>query len=80
MGISIEIISPDGFELRVNVGKLGMALSVSGSVFQAGNSTMMQKPPEKNVVKIYKQVGEMLKFCKQRHLVMIWFLILLMMK
>merc|ERR1719474_2185688 len=45
MGISIEIISPAGLALRVNVGKLGMALSVSGSVFQAGNSTVMRKPP-----------------------------------
>jgi len=53
MGISIEIISPDGFELRVNVGKLGMALSVSGSVFQAGNSTMMQKP-------LYKLIATLL--------------------
>jgi hypothetical protein len=51
MGISIEIMSPDGLVLRVKVGKLGMALSVSGSVFQAGKSTMMRKPPEKNVVK-----------------------------
>lgn len=44
MGISIEIMSPDGLVLRVKVGKLGMALSVSGSVFQAGKSTMMRKP------------------------------------
>ena len=46
MGISMEIMSPVGLVLRVKVGKLGMALSVSGSVFQAGKSTMMQKPPE----------------------------------
>jgi len=45
MGISMEIMSPVGLVLRVKVGKLGMALSVSGSVFQAGKSTMMQKPP-----------------------------------
>ena len=52
MGISMEIMSPVGLVLRVKVGKLGMALSVSGSVFQAGKSTMMQKPPEtKKIVK-----------------------------
>jgi hypothetical protein len=45
MGISMEIMSLEWLLLRVKVGKLGMALSVSGSVFHAGKSTMMQKPP-----------------------------------